>query len=231
MFSLFPVAPFSPAGGLPITGVDMTMEMISIGVGAAPEGNGVPFRPERSGAQQGTPDSRTKASGVPRAAADGGNGGTEQPGRLTAEEQAEVKQLKATDRRVRAHEMAHIAAGAGVVTSGARFEYEKGPDGQLYAVGGEVSIDSSPVRGDPEATIVKAGKVRRAALAPSDPSAQDRRVAAQAAQMAAQARLELARSQGRENGQNGPSAGMSERNVAPFAEAAPPAGGSVDRIA
>ncbi|HNX98317.1 MAG TPA: putative metalloprotease CJM1_0395 family protein, partial [Candidatus Aminicenantes bacterium] len=161
----------------------------------------------------------------------GQDGGGEQPGQLSAEEQAEVKQLKATDRRVRAHEMAHIAAGAGVVTSGARFEYEKGPDGQLYAVGGEVSIDSSPVRGDPEATIVKAGKVRRAALAPSDPSAQDRRVAAQAAQMAAQARLELARSQGRENEQAGQSAGLSERNVAPFAEAAPAVGGSVDRIA
>jgi len=221
----------------------MTMDTMRVGVGATPGWSGGSLRPERAGTKEGTPDSRyaaaispssadsTTASGATRAAVTSQDGGAEQPGQLTPEEQAEVKQLKATDRQVRAHEMAHIAAGAGVVTSGARFEYEKGPDGQLYAVGGEVSIDSSPVRGDPGATIVKAGKVRRAALAPSDPSAQDRRVAAQAAQMAAQARLELARTQGRENGKDGQSPQLSGRNVAPFAAAAPSLGGSGDHIA
>ena len=43
-----------------------------------------------------------------------------------------VSELKARDRVVRAHEMAHMAAGAGIVTRGASFSYQTGPDGQRY---------------------------------------------------------------------------------------------------
>jgi hypothetical protein len=50
----------------------------------------------------------------------------------------------------------------------------------LYAVSGEVSIDSSPVKGDPKATVRKMEQVVRAALAPAQPSGQDRAVAAAA---------------------------------------------------
>ncbi len=57
--------------------------------------------------------------------------------------------------------------------------------------GGEVSIDSSPVPGDPEATARKAQTIKRAALAPREPSGQDRQVAAQAAQLEAQARQQI----------------------------------------
>jgi hypothetical protein len=110
---------------------------------------------------------------------------------LPPDVQAQILELKATDQKVRAHEMAHIAAGAGVVTGGATFSYTRGPDGNLYAVGGEVQIDSSEVPGDPEATIRKAEAIQRAALAPADPSAQDRAVAARAAMIASQARMEL----------------------------------------
>lgn len=110
---------------------------------------------------------------------------------LPPDVQAQILELKATDQKVRAHEMAHISAGTGVVTGGAAFSYTKGPDGKLYAVGGEVQIDTSEVPGDPEATIRKAEAIQRAALAPADPSAQDRAVAARAAMMAAQARMEL----------------------------------------
>ena len=53
-----------------------------------------------------------------------------------------------------------------------------GPDGNRYAIGGEVSIDVAPVDGDPEATIAKMEIVKAAALAPAEPSAQDRKVAA-----------------------------------------------------
>ncbi len=63
----------------------------------------------------------------------------------------------------------------------------------MFAVGGEVSIDTSPVPGDPGATLQKARRIRQAALAPADPSAQDMRVAARASQMALEARAELAR--------------------------------------
>jgi hypothetical protein len=101
-----------------------------------------------------------------------------------------IDQLSATDRQVRTHELAHMAAGAGLA-GGATFTYQVGPDNQRYAVGGEVSIDTSP-GGDPEETIAKAQQIRAAALAPADPSSQDQKVAAMAAQMASVARLELA---------------------------------------
>jgi len=110
-----------------------------------------------------------------------------------------VSELKARDRVVRTHEMAHMAAGAGIVTRGASYSYQTGPDGQRYAVGGEVGISTSPGR-TPEETLAKADQIRAAALAPADPSAQDLRVAAKAAQMAAEARLEIST---REPGGNG----------------------------
>jgi hypothetical protein len=72
------------------------------------------------------------------------------------------------------------------------FTYQRGPDGAQYAVGGEVSIDLSPVQGDPQATIEKMRIVRAAAMAPAEPSGQDRAVAAQAMQIMLQAQSELA---------------------------------------
>ena len=109
---------------------------------------------------------------------------------LGEEEKREVDKLKKTDQEVRAHERAHMAAGSGLVMGGASYEYERGPDGKMYAVSGEVKIDTSKER-DPEATIRKMQKVRRAALAPAQPSGQDRSVAARASQIEAEARIEL----------------------------------------
>ncbi len=109
---------------------------------------------------------------------------------LTDEEQRQVDQLKKRDAEVKAHEQAHIAAGGAYVSGGASYEYEKGPDNQNYAVGGEVSIDTS-AENTPEATIRKMQVVKRAALAPRDPSSQDRSVAAQATQAEARAQSEL----------------------------------------
>jgi len=65
-------------------------------------------------------------------------------------------------------------------------------------VGGEVSIDSSPVSGNPGATIRKAQVVRKAALAPSNPSAQDRKVAASASQVESRARVEMSEEESEE---------------------------------
>lgn len=109
----------------------------------------------------------------------------------TPEEQRVIDELQARDREVRAHEQAHIAVGGQYVRGGATYQYERGPDNRHYAVGGEVTIDSSPVRGDPEATIAKMQAVRAAALAPADPSAQDRAVAASAGRAEAEAAAEL----------------------------------------
>jgi len=107
------------------------------------------------------------------------------------EEQQLIRELAARDQEVRQHELSHAAAG-GQFAGAPSFEYQRGPDGRLYAVGGEVSIDTSPVSNDPEATLEKAEVILRAALAVADPSPQDRAIAARAAAMAAEARAELA---------------------------------------
>ncbi len=130
----------------------------------------------------------------PRGAPKGGPGSME----LTPEEKERVEDLRARDAAVRVHEMAHIIAGGQLIIRRAEFDYVIGPDGKLYAVGGEVQIDTSEVPDDPEATIQKAQAVRRAALAPSNPSSQDLRVAAEATRMEFEARMELARQRAEE---------------------------------
>lgn len=110
---------------------------------------------------------------------------------LSAEALAEVVRLATTDRRVRAHEQAHMAVGGRYVRGGPSYSYVTGPDGKRYAVAGEVSIDVSPVQGDPEATIQKARTIQAAANAPANPSAQDRAVSAAAASMEQAAQREL----------------------------------------
>lgn len=132
---------------------------------------------EESSANTARPSSTTKQSGNQA---------------LTEADYRVIAELKKIDRSVRAHETAHLAAAGGLARGGASFTYTQGPDGQRYAVGGEVSIDTSPERDDPEATILKAQRIQAAALAPAQPSDADRAVAASAAQMAAAARAELA---------------------------------------
>ena len=100
-----------------------------------------------------------------------------------------LAQLKAADREVRAHEQAHMAAGAGI-TGSASYTYKTGPDGKQYAVAGEVPVDTSAGR-TPEETLAKAQKIRAAALAPAQPSAQDYKVAQTAAKMKWSAQAEL----------------------------------------
>lgn len=93
----------------------------------------------------------------------------------------EIDALQARDREVRAHEQAHLAAAGQYASGGIQYTFERGPDGRMYAVGGQVSVDTSEIPGDPQATLLKAQTLRRAALAPAEPSGQDRAVAAQRA--------------------------------------------------
>ncbi len=118
---------------------------------------------------------------------------------LTKEEEKQVQELKDRDRETRTHEQAHKNAAGPFAQGGPVFEYQQGPDGRRYAVGGHVNIDTSAVPGDPQATIQKMQVVRRAALAPSSPSGQDRKVAAQASQAQQKARAELRQSREDEN--------------------------------
>lgn len=136
---------------------------------------------------------------------------------LTPEQKSEIQQLQRRDREVRAHEAAHVAAGGTLVRRGASFSYQLGPDDRRYAVGGEVSIDTAKVPGDPEATLAKATQVRRAALAPANPSPQDISVAAKATRMAMEARMALA-AQHREEMAGGPVPGRNHKAIESYTE-------------
>ncbi|MEA5444918.1 putative metalloprotease CJM1_0395 family protein [Gammaproteobacteria bacterium AB-CW1] len=109
-----------------------------------------------------------------------------------AEEQRQVRELRRIDQEVRAHEQAHARVG-GRFAGPPQLQMVRGPNGEMFAVGGSVSIDTSPVPNDPEATLEKMETVRRAALAPAQPSPEDLAIAARASVMAQQARVEMMR--------------------------------------
>lgn len=114
---------------------------------------------------------------------------------LTPAEQRRLAELKRIDAEVRAHEQAHIRVGRELITSGPNYTYTYGPDGKQYAVSGEVSIDTSP-EPHAQANIDKGQRVQDTALAPIDPSPQDRSVAASGRRLEEQGRRDL-----REEGQ------------------------------
>ena len=104
-------------------------------------------------------------------------------------EQEAIEALKQRDQEVRTHEQAHQSAG-GQYASSPSYSTQRGPDGESYAVGGEVQIDIS-AESEPAATIRKMQQVRTAALAPAEPSSQDHAVAAKASRLESEARAEL----------------------------------------
>jgi len=110
--------------------------------------------------------------------------------KLSEENQRKVDELEKIDRKVRAHEQAHLNAAGGYAQGGASYDYVTGPDGKRYANSGHVNIDTSPER-TPEATIRKADVVYKAALAPAEPSPSDRQIAANAAKMKLDAQKKL----------------------------------------
>jgi len=113
---------------------------------------------------------------------------------LSPDEERLVKDLQARDSEVKAHEAAHQAAGGGM-TGAASYTYQQGPDGKMYAIGGEVSITMSS-GSTPQETIANARQVAAAAMAAGDPSPQDYSVAASARVMEMKAQQQqLAREQ------------------------------------
>lgn len=112
------------------------------------------------------------------------------PNHLTTAQKEQVIKLKQRDTHVRAHEAAHLAAGGSVVSGGASYTYQKGPDGKMYAIGGEVPIHVAK-GSNPKETLAIARQLRAAALAPADPSPQDLKVAASASMMEAKAIQEI----------------------------------------
>ena len=120
--------------------------------------------------------------------------------RLSDEDKRLIRELQKRDQEVRAHERSHKTAAGSLARGSATYTYQIGPDGRRYAIGGEVHIDVSP-GSTPEESLEKARRIRSAASAPSEPSAQDHSVASDAARLEAEARKELQENR-REDGQS-----------------------------
>lgn len=186
------VAPFVPPGREPVgqEGTELRLSTLkplepSAEAGRSENRRAPDERPNETGEQQRLRDDRIDGDQHKQ------QNSEEQKKRQQEETEREViRELAARDREVRAHEQAHAAVG-GHHAGSPVYQYKRGPDGVSYAVAGEVSISTSPIPGDPEATIRKAQQIARAAMAPAEPSPQDRRVAAEASRLEIQARAEL----------------------------------------
>ncbi|WP_432472181.1 putative metalloprotease CJM1_0395 family protein [Amphritea sp. HPY] len=109
---------------------------------------------------------------------------------VSDEELRLIRELAALDREVRQKEISDSAVSAGQ-TNASGLEYERGPDGRSYVIGGEVSIDTSAVPDDPEAVLEKTELILRAAQAVAEPSSQDRAAADRAVALGDEARAAL----------------------------------------
>lgn len=119
------------------------------------------------------------------------------PERVKVEDSKDAKiarEILAAQRRERSvirHEEAHMQAG-GQYAGAASYIYQKGVDGKGYIVGGEVTMQV-PAGGDLERLKAALERVKRAAMAPADPSPQDMQTAAMASARQAAVNQEITR--------------------------------------
>ncbi|MFB6356276.1 MAG: putative metalloprotease CJM1_0395 family protein [bacterium] len=185
-----------PAGIRP-TGLRPSNQQNGRGSGSGNSQSGIISRNSGDGSR---PGNRSSSGSVNPGSSESGKNtrsgtskeGSKGPGQLSEEEKEKVEKLKKRDREVRRHEQAHLAAAGPHAQGGIQYEFTTGPDGKRYAVGGSVSLDTSS-EDSPEETAKKMRTVRAAALAPSDPSPSDLKVAQKAAQKLAEARRKEAK--------------------------------------
>jgi len=87
-----------------------------------------------------------------------------------------LEKFKQADAGIRSHEQIH--ASIGQTTSPISYNYQEGPDGKLYAVGGSVRLDTS-IPNDPKAAAFKLDMLQKAASGPIDSSGADNTIAIQ----------------------------------------------------
>ena len=115
-------------------------------------------------------------------------GNPKRPG-ISGDQSKEVEDLKRKDKEIREHEQSHLQSG-GSYAHAPQYVYKTGPDGNKYVVEGKTQIVFQ--EGDsPEDTIKIAHTIMKAALAPKEPSNEDRRVMAEALRMEQRAKQEL----------------------------------------
>ena len=104
-----------------------------------------------------------------------------------SKEQKAIDELKRRDKEVRVHEAAHGSDPRLVKIGAAQFDYTIGPDGKAYATGGKVTLSTGSAR-TPEEALSKAEALKKAAMAPGEPSSKDFQALSSAIDMESEAR-------------------------------------------
>ncbi len=94
------------------------------------------------------------------------------PNSPDSNKQKAIEQLKSRDKEVRTHEAAHTTNPELIKIGSAQFDYTIGPDGKAYATGGKVTLSTGNSK-TPEEALSKAEALKKASMAPGDPSPQD----------------------------------------------------------
>ena len=81
-----------------------------------------------------------------------------------------LNRFEKADADVRTHEQTHSASSS--ITSTPQYNYQVGPNGKLYAVGGHVKVDTS-IPDDEKAAKAKLDEISQAASAPNSLSSAD----------------------------------------------------------
>jgi len=87
-----------------------------------------------------------------------------------------LEKFRNKDAEIRTHEQAH--ASIGHTTTPISYNYQEGPDGKMYAVGGSVRLETS-IPDDPKAAAFKLDMLQKAASGPSNLSGADGAIATQ----------------------------------------------------
>ncbi len=88
-----------------------------------------------------------------------------------------LSKFKAMDAKIKNHEQTHATLGQ--TTAPISYNYQQGPDGKLYVVGGSVRLDTS-IPNDPKAALNKLDQIQKAASGVDDQSSADLAISTQA---------------------------------------------------
>ena len=95
-----------------------------------------------------------------------------------------LQKLKAKDQQIKSHEQTHSAL-SGANSSNPHYNYQVGPDGKMYAVGGSVTMDTS-IKIDPNNqnstsnALLKLDQLQKATSSVDEPSSADMSIATKA---------------------------------------------------
>jgi hypothetical protein len=121
---------------------------------------------------------------------------------LSEEEKERLEELRRRQNRIKRRHRTQAQVASKYTEGGPQYIYKRGPDGEMYAVKGEVEYDTTR-EDSPEQTIEKMKAIKKAVRATPEPTLEDKRVANEASQKLEEAKRKLRQQQGGPRGDRG----------------------------